>query len=216
MNRFIHFISIFAIIQVSCNRKPDASFKLSNNAPEAGEEITFINTSENGTAFNWNFGDGEISLQQQPKHTYSVSGTYEVTLKVYGKKQKRVDSISYSLFVDKTMDQKISTLWNYDSTATYSYTDGVLTNYNSTHMAELYTIHTASFSQNGTYSTNLDGAIYNGSWNVLLNNYSILLDGEITYVEFLSGNLFSFFAVQDFVGSAEEQLTDTSFVYLSI
>ncbi|MBI4931762.1 MAG: PKD domain-containing protein [Bacteroidetes bacterium] len=35
-----------------------------------------------GTAWNWNFGDGNTSTLQSPSHTYSASGTYTATLNV--------------------------------------------------------------------------------------------------------------------------------------
>ena len=31
----------------------------------------------------WDFGDGDTSTTQSPKHTYSDTGTYEVKLKVF-------------------------------------------------------------------------------------------------------------------------------------
>ena len=45
---------------------------------------TFINQStgvvENQGAFNWNFGDGATSVEQNPTHTYTQSGSYTVEL----------------------------------------------------------------------------------------------------------------------------------------
>lgn len=42
--------------------------------------ISFINTGWNGTSWNWDFGDGNFSTQQNPSHTYTNPGTYNVTL----------------------------------------------------------------------------------------------------------------------------------------
>jgi gliding motility-associated-like protein len=42
----------------------------------------FINRSLRGTAFTWNFGDGNISNLINPKHVYASPGTYTVTLVV--------------------------------------------------------------------------------------------------------------------------------------
>lgn len=45
----------------------------------------FYNTSTNYTRLVWNFGDGTIlENQYAPSHIYNVTGTYIVTLKVYG------------------------------------------------------------------------------------------------------------------------------------
>ncbi|MDN3664823.1 PKD domain-containing protein [Algibacter miyuki] len=43
--------------------------------------VTFINTSENGNTYSWNFGDGETSTLINPINVYP-NGTYTVTLEV--------------------------------------------------------------------------------------------------------------------------------------
>jgi acetyl esterase/lipase len=43
-------------------------------------EVIFSNTSTDGNIFNWNFGDGNTSTEQNPIHTYSENGEYTVTL----------------------------------------------------------------------------------------------------------------------------------------
>lgn len=42
--------------------------------------ITFTNTSNGGTNYFWNFGDGNTSTLFQPTHTYTNPGTYQVSL----------------------------------------------------------------------------------------------------------------------------------------
>jgi uncharacterized protein (TIGR03382 family) len=49
--------------------------------------VTFTNAStdvESPTAlvYNWDFGDGQTSTDQNPVHVYAASGTYQVTLEV--------------------------------------------------------------------------------------------------------------------------------------
>jgi|GEM_PF-1071945 len=45
--------------------------------------ISFTNTSQNGVVYSWNFGDGNQSTVQNPVHTYTEDGTYDVNLIVY-------------------------------------------------------------------------------------------------------------------------------------
>ena len=46
------------------------------------EPIQFVNNSEGGGVYLWQFGDGEISDEFEPSHTYSSTGDWEVTLTV--------------------------------------------------------------------------------------------------------------------------------------
>jgi PGF-pre-PGF domain-containing protein len=44
--------------------------------------IKFIDSSQNATEWNWNFGDGAISTEQNPTHNYSTAGNYNINLTV--------------------------------------------------------------------------------------------------------------------------------------
>ncbi|MES2589361.1 MAG: PKD domain-containing protein, partial [Bacteroidota bacterium] len=46
--------------------------------------VTFTNTSVNGSTYFWEFGDGGTSALTSPTHTYSSAGTYSVSLQVQG------------------------------------------------------------------------------------------------------------------------------------
>lgn len=50
------------------------------------DSLTIItdNTSQNSNSFKWIFGDGEISNDFAPKHTYNKPGIYEIKLISYG------------------------------------------------------------------------------------------------------------------------------------
>ena len=57
--------------------------------PEAGEEVAlpnanieFTDLSVNGVSWYWDFGDGGISTEQNPSHTYTDAGEYAVVLTV--------------------------------------------------------------------------------------------------------------------------------------
>jgi PKD repeat protein len=64
--------------QVQIIPQPVANFTSSVN----GLTVTFNNTSQNATSYNWDFGDGESSAEQNPVHTYFAAGIYQVTLTV--------------------------------------------------------------------------------------------------------------------------------------
>lgn len=42
-------------------------------------EIVFLNQATGGSAFTWEFGDGQYSSSTQPSHAYDHSGSYQVT-----------------------------------------------------------------------------------------------------------------------------------------
>ena len=42
--------------------------------------VQFNDSSENVTAWNWDFGDGANSTEQSPMHTFSIVGNYTVNL----------------------------------------------------------------------------------------------------------------------------------------
>jgi len=44
----------------------------------------FINLSENGITYSWDFGDGTTSTDENPTHVYTTEGTFTVTLSVDG------------------------------------------------------------------------------------------------------------------------------------
>ncbi len=60
-------------------------FKYSPENPIAGDLVTFTNSSDGGTVFAWDFGDGTNSADKNPTHIYTKSGKYSVVLKVDNK-----------------------------------------------------------------------------------------------------------------------------------
>jgi len=63
------------------NVKPIANFVYANLC--VGQSVSFTDSSKTGiTSWNWNFGNGGTSTIQNPVYTYTVSGTYSVSLHV--------------------------------------------------------------------------------------------------------------------------------------
>jgi PKD repeat protein len=63
----------------------------------AGDEITFTNCSENATSFAWDFGDGDISTEENPVHNYETEGDF--TVKLVAANESSVDTISKDVSV---------------------------------------------------------------------------------------------------------------------
>lgn len=50
--------------------------------------IHFINKSEKTTSYNWDFGDGTSSVDENPSHMYEIAGDYHVKLVALGDEGK--------------------------------------------------------------------------------------------------------------------------------
>jgi PKD repeat protein len=62
---------------------PNAAFTAANTVGDSPLAVTFTDASTNNpTAWLWEFGDGTNSTVQHPTHTYTTSGTYSVQLTV--------------------------------------------------------------------------------------------------------------------------------------
>ncbi len=57
---------------------PMADFTIT---PLSNYQFQFNNQSTQASQYEWDFGDGQSSVDPQPIHTYSIAGTYNVTLK---------------------------------------------------------------------------------------------------------------------------------------
>ncbi len=70
--------------QITIHALPDADFDVANGCP--GEMLSFIDLSSipEGTISNWDwdFGDGATSTEQNPQHSYTTDGVYNVSLTV--------------------------------------------------------------------------------------------------------------------------------------
>ncbi|MDI6793965.1 MAG: PKD domain-containing protein, partial [bacterium] len=64
---------------------PQADFTASTTTPCSGTAVTFTDTSTGSiTSWSWNFGDGGISSDSKPAHTYRTISPCTVTLVVSG------------------------------------------------------------------------------------------------------------------------------------
>jgi len=64
--------------------------------------VAFTNSSTGAATYQWDFGDGNTSVQTSPSHTYLVSGTYPVKLRSFGSDPSCYDSLTQSITVTMT------------------------------------------------------------------------------------------------------------------
>ncbi len=83
MKKLIFLPILLPLVLVSCEMSPRAFFAASPGDPVVGEDVWFTNESENAVDFEWDFGDGFTSDEQNPVHRFTSTGVYNVRLKVW-------------------------------------------------------------------------------------------------------------------------------------
>lgn len=73
-----------------------ASGTISCSVPDS---VHFVNTTANGSAYTWIFGDGTTSTEANPVHAYTQAGTYTVKLISVGCDGTAKDSVTKTSFV---------------------------------------------------------------------------------------------------------------------
>lgn len=130
MKRALHYFSfvLLLVFCAGCEKDGDNNLGYSSTTgknPKAdftantGTNLTvnFTNQSVNANAYEWDFGDGQMSYTTSPTHTYSTYGRKHVTLKASNGK----NSDSYSVYLHLYSEIKLIN----DSQNTYKvYIDG--------------------------------------------------------------------------------------------
>ncbi len=62
---------------------PEASFSVSDSFGVVPLEVGFINTTEGGVNFVWDFGDGTFSEVPDPVHTYDTQESFEIIMTAF-------------------------------------------------------------------------------------------------------------------------------------
>lgn len=77
----IILVAFIIFLAISCKKHPPiASFTFNSSTVEIGDTVYFVNTSQDAVNFNWDFGDGDQSTEENPSHIYEQTGIYTVTL----------------------------------------------------------------------------------------------------------------------------------------
>ncbi len=87
MKKLLLLTFILPVLLVSCKKTytPVAVFHTDTVEPEVGQSVVFVNDSRDASAFKWDFGDGYISNDVNPVHSFNSTGTYEVKLTAISK-----------------------------------------------------------------------------------------------------------------------------------
>ena len=84
MNRIIPITMGAALILITACKElkelPVASFTLNPATAGVGDTIYFQNTSEGANTFDWDFGDGNVSTEENPSHIYTAEGMFTILL----------------------------------------------------------------------------------------------------------------------------------------
>lgn len=120
--RNILLISTTWLFLLSCSSDeevillPEAQFKVTFEGKsrfieeiitEVNNPIDFVNQSTNAVRYVWNFGDGNSSYSENPKHSYDISGRFNATLAAYNSSG---EVSNYSMIVNIGR-RKLNELW---------------------------------------------------------------------------------------------------------
>jgi len=134
--------------------------------------VQFTDTSTSGpTSWSWNFGDGSTSTVQNPSHTYTTAGTYNVTLTSANTLGSTSLTQSGLVYVTNTTGALPSYSNIYVRASNH---EGVLYNANS----------------NGTYYVETGGS--GGGLNILhITTHPTIPDGQVTVSRNQSGTIYA-------------------------
>jgi PKD repeat protein len=118
MKKLFFLIMILPLFIVSCDDEeiPDAHFSIDIAEPEVGQEVEFRNLSSKGT-YEWDFGDGIGSTLESPKHIFTGTGVFTVTLKVRNAGMEDVATMDVEIFIPTLLEIDVfewNDQWTYD------------------------------------------------------------------------------------------------------
>ncbi len=85
MKRLILLTAIVPLLLTSCSRDPYADFTVSKDIAMVGEIVNFTNRSVDAIDYEWDFDDGNFSVNTHASHAWTSPGIYDVSLSAFGK-----------------------------------------------------------------------------------------------------------------------------------
>ena len=122
--KYIFLLSIFTTLYSFNSNAQGCYYPASATYSANGLTVSFQNTSTYPGYSSWNFGDGNTSNLRDPFHTYSIAGTYLVTLDI-------VYSFNMGVYGSFSCNSSVSGYITVTSPNIYGCTNSTATNYNS-------------------------------------------------------------------------------------
>ena len=76
-----YFFLLLLIVGLASCARPIADFTIQGDDRTAPTALQFENISQNAETYEWDFGDGNTSMDADPSHRFGASGNYLITLK---------------------------------------------------------------------------------------------------------------------------------------
>lgn len=83
-----------SVVAVTVYRVPEAKFRLSGSFLNMTDSLRTVNLSSYASAYEWDFGDGELSTDKNPSHKYRQEGVYSVKLTAISQEGCKDDTTS--------------------------------------------------------------------------------------------------------------------------
>ncbi len=111
----------FATLLLASCGKPISDFTYDIQSKYAPANVQFENKSEKAESYTWDFGDGNISMEESPKHTYQGSGNY--TVKLIATKGTKTKAKEYAVFIPPPEDCLVELTTDYGNMIIKLYDD---------------------------------------------------------------------------------------------
>ena len=172
----------------AANTPPVANFTFTGDNNPAPCIVSFTNSSTNAISYNWGFGDGSTSTDQNPQHTYTTGGTFTVQLTATGAGGS--NSITKSVIIQNPVSGTNITFNNPIFTNIYITLNGTIQTILPGSSVTFYSVPGSSVSYLAhTYGTASDGTTQIGielDWNYTIN----LPGGNISYTLIYTSTVF--------------------------
>ena len=91
-NLLITAMAVLAL--ASCMKEPMACATIPSTGTANTAVLFNADCSMDAHHYEWNFGDGSMSMDANPTHTYTTAGMYTVTLMTMSENEKKMDETS--------------------------------------------------------------------------------------------------------------------------